>query len=133
MASRNSRYGEPDVLRHAQCVVIGLAFVTNFRDLLDSPESVRKMVAIVPAIVDEQLRKHLNLLSKVTHLTGRLRFFSKSNVASKASSCKTNRKLNANNETMAGCTNLARCLPERLGPTRLARIVPAVCHTTAGA
>ncbi len=34
---------------------------------------------------------------------------------------------------MAGCTNLARCLPERLGPTRLARIVPAVCQTAAGA
>ena len=101
MASRNSRYDEPDVLRHAQCVVIGLAFVTNFRDLLDSPESVRKMVAIVPAIVDEQLRKHLNLLSKVTHLTGRLRFFSKSNVASKASSCKTECKLNTDNAEFA--------------------------------
>ena len=76
-ASRNSRFGEPDVLRHAQCVVIGLAFVTNFRDLLDSPESVRKMVAIVPAIVDEQLRKHLNSAVESDALDRTIAFFFK--------------------------------------------------------
>ena len=81
--------GRPDVLRHAQRVVVGLTLVTSFSDLLDSSESDRKMVAVVPAArrYGQTRARAINKNKIETHLTGRLRFFSKSNVVSKASSC----------------------------------------------
>jgi hypothetical protein len=45
---------EPDVLRHAQGVIVCLALVTSFGDFLDSSESDCKMVAIVPTAKNDQ-------------------------------------------------------------------------------
>ena len=42
------------MLRHAQGVVVCLALVARFRNLLDAPESDRKVVAIVPATANYQ-------------------------------------------------------------------------------
>ena len=79
------------MLRHAQGVVVCLALVTSFGDFLNSSEGDRKMVAIVPATSNyRRARMHSSeareKLEQRAYLTGRLRFFSKSNVVSNASS-----------------------------------------------
>ena len=51
------------MLRHAQGVVVCLALVARFRNLLDAPESDRKVVAIVPATANyQELQSAKNML-----------------------------------------------------------------------
>jgi hypothetical protein len=123
--------GEPDVLRHAQRVVVCLALVPRLRDLLDSPESDRNVVAIVPANCDYRRAREpawnmqtSAISDNALDRTVALFFKVKSGIQGELLHRTRHIKKSHGMQFQKQSTNLARCFPERFRPARLARIVP---------